>query len=548
MYLSTINNDLLLVHLVPLLNQREIRTLAMCNKSLAVILGPLRFRACSVRRAGGYFRMNLSRSTIKTIRELSLNGCPTEHDDVFQCRDLGDVQSAIIVSPIMPRQKATFSMWSRRLTRLREIAVQEGEVAISSLANLAAGSLHRVSNLRLDVSIPTGLETMLSIARNLQRIQFLPEQLPSQEGYIDYLRQVNELVALLHDGERLPALKIVHIAPCYISERQNKVPHQQMLQNIFAAALSHGGWQLACYIPSSESKVPYPAAWAWWWGTRGLGFTITLKEARQFVSACLERNIYPSMQRYVKGPIHIQIGGGTARTGTLPGTAIYGVWIHHGPTTDMTAALRLVTVDTKVLSICMHAYWGCVGSLIPDALPYANVEGLMFDGPLPEHDARMFRYSNNLCVSFIKGIDLSKWTRLVNLSLPALALQQGPVDGVPFTSLCGLHIGGYNMSIFEKLTTLKALSITQWVSCTECHLHPDVKFETGLTRIPPNVEYVAVSGRMGYRGEQIPEWMKLYAGELRNILRANRENVLVSCGRLYLERLSTDSHMLCAWR
>lgn len=547
MYLSTISSDLLLVHLVPLLNEREIRTLAMCNKSLAVILGPLRFRACSVRTAGGYFRMNLLRSTIKTIRELSLNGSPTEHDDVFQCRDLAGVESAIIVSPIMPRQIATFSMWSRRLTRLRESAVREGEVAISSLANLAAGSLHRVNNLRLDVSIPTRFETMLSIARNLRRIQFLPEQLPGQEGYIDYLRQINELVALLQDSERLPALKILHITPCYISERQNKGPHQQMLQNIFAAALSHGGWRLQCYIPSSEPNVPYPAAWAWWWGTHGLGFTITLKEARQFVAACLERDIYPSMERYVKGPIHIQTGGGTARMGTLPGTAIYGVWIHHGPTTDMTAALRLVTLDTKILSICMHSYWGCVGSLIPDALPYANVEGLLFDGPFPDHDARLFRYSNNLCVSFIKGIDLSKWTRLVNLTLPAFALQRGPVGGVPFISVCGMHIGGYDMHVLETLTTLKALSINQWFSCTECHLHPDVKFETGMTRIPPNVEYVAVSGRMGYHGEQIPEWMKFHAGELRRILQANRENVLVCCRRLYLERLSTDARMLCAW-
>lgn len=546
MYLSTISSDLLLVHVVPLLNEYDIRALALCNKSLAVILGPLRLRACSVRMAGGYFRMNLSRSTIRTIRELSLNGTPTEHDDVFQFRDLANVQSAIIVSPIMPRQRAAFSMWSRRLTNLREIAVEEGQVAVSSLANLTAGCLHRVNNLRLDVSIPRGLESMLSIARNLQRIQFLPEQWPGQDGYIDFLQQVNELAALLHDRELLPALKIVHIAPCYISEYQDKVPHQQTIRNILGAALSHGGWRLESYIPSSESKIPYPAAWAWWWGTRGLGFTITLKEGRQFVSECQHRNIYPSLERYVKGPIHIQTGGGTARMGTLPGTPIYGVWINHRPTTNITAALRLVTADTKILSICMNSYWGSVGSLIPDAFPYRNVEGLMFDGPSPARDATLFRYSNNLCVSFIKGIDLTGWTHLVNLSLPALALQREPVGGVPFISVCGFHIGGYDMDILAKLTTLKALAVTQWFWCTECHLHPDVTFETGLSRIPHWVEYVALSGRMGYYGEQIPEWMELYAGELKSILRANRESVLVSCGRLYLQRLSTDAHILFA--
>lgn len=269
---------------------------------------------------------------------------------------------------------------------------------------------------------------------------------------------------------------------------------------------------------------------------------MTLNEAHQFVSACQEKNVYPRLERYVNGPIHIQTEGRTECVETLPGTAIYGVWIDHGPTTDMSVALKLVTADTKILGISLKSYWGSVRSIVPDATPYGNVEGLTLDGPLPNHNATnhnatRFRYSNNHCISFINGIDLTHWTRLVNLSLPALALQHAPVDGIHFLSACVFHIGRYDMTVLERLTTLKALAITQWLSCTGCHIHPDVMFETGLARIPPNVEYISISGEIGYYEAEIPKWLDFHPAELRRILRINREDVLVCCGELYIVRL-----------
>lgn len=543
MQLSSLSTDILVLHISPLLSQSDIRSLAKCNRFLSAILGPLRFQQCRVHHFGGYFRMFLSRATIRTIRELLLNGSDTEHDDVFRCGDLNGVRFATILTPIRPRQRFVFGRWSRRLERLRDCA-QEGEEPISSLANLSIGSIQKVRSLKLDVSIPVGIDRMLDMARNLERIRFMPAPERDDTGYTNYLNQLNNLMALLHDNEQLPALKIVHVAPSYVSERHHKVPHQQMLLNVWAAALSHGGWRLQSHIPTSEFDMAYPAAWKWWWGTKGVGFTITLKEARQFVSLCHAQNIYPQLDRYVRGPIHIQTGGGTAKAGTLPGTAIHGVWIHHGRTTNVTAALRLVTEHTKVLALCLDSYWGSTGCLTPDAQPYERVEGLMFDGPVADHVAAPFRYCENLCVAFIKGIQLASWTGLVNLSLPAVALQHEPVNGVPLRAPCGLHLGGYNMEVIEGLTALKALSISQWLSCSECDLHPDASFENGLRRIPPNVEYVSISGSIGYHGEEIPQWIEQYARDLCSIVRANCRDVLVICDELYLQKLSTDPYIL----
>lgn len=537
MQLSTISTDLLLIHVVPLLNHSDIRALAQCNRSLTIILNPIRLQKCSVRKPAGYFRMHLSRPTVRTIREITLNGSSTEHDDVFQCRDLAGVRSAIIVTPILPRQRVVFGRWARRLHGLREDSVDEVDDPISSIGNLAAGCLQQVRNLRLNIALPERLDRMLSLARRLERIQLIPEQLESHDGYVRYLAQVTQLMCLLHDHQRLPSLKIVHIAPSFVSSLQEKIPHQEMLKKVWAAVFSHGGWQLVSSLPTAEISVPYPTAWGSWWATHGVGFTITLKEARQFVSACLNRNIQPRLHQYVKGPIHIQTGGGTPEIGTLPGTAIYGVWIHHGPTTNITAALRLITPDTKVLVICLRSYSGSVGSLIPDARPYQSVQGLMFDGPFPSHDLAQFRYADNLCVAFIKAFQLPSWACLVNLSLPAVALQRGLTDGLPCLSLCGLHIGGYDMTVLSTLPTLKALAITQWLSCTGCKIHPCLTLEHGFLRLPRTVEYITLSGRMGYRGEKVPPRVLLYSEELHARLLANGMDLLLNCDELVAVRL-----------
>lgn len=553
MAFATITTDIILVHLIPHLSDTDIRSFALCNHVLATILGPLRFKNCSVRRYHGSFSDNLSPSTIETIRHLSLNGLVSDHDEVFSHRDLSGVRpdlsgvvSATIVTMIQPSQRASFGIWARQLQSLREEDVCDGEDPDSSLSNIPAGWFDNLQELRLDVALPLGMENTLCFAQHLRRIQFLPTYPQNtEEEYMYYLGELNELLNLVSDTERVPALKILHIGPTNVSEAYQKVPHRQLMMNIWAAIHRHGGWKLECTLPETFLPMEYPDAWEWWWGRRAWDLTITVKEAKDFTYACEESNIYPRLADFVKGRIQVQTSGGSPAMTTLTNAniVIYGLWIHHGATTNITAALKLLSSDTRLLAICLRSFWGSVGSLIPDATPYKQVEGLLIDGPSPGHLRRSFPYETNYGVAFVKALAVTNWSRLLTLSLPAMALQKAPKDGVPYVSQCGLHVGGYDMEWLAEISTLKALFITHWFSCTDCNLAVDANFDTGLTHVPSSVEFISISGRMGYRGEVVPEWVKLYPAELRNIMARNRLDVLVSFRKLFLARIGTHPHI-----
>lgn len=553
MVFSIITTDILLVHIIPLLNDTEIRSFAQCNRDLATILGPLRFRNCSVRRYHGSFSDILSPSTIITIKHLSLNGLASDHDEVFSHHDasavrpdLSGVVSATIVTMLQPGQRASFANWARQLQSLREEDMCEGEDPDSSFSNLPAGWFENLQDLRLDVSLPVGMQNTLCFAQHLRRIQFLPTYPQSTEsGYMYYLGELNELLNLVSDTERVPSLKLLHVGPTTVTEAYQKAPHRQLMLNIWAAVHRHGGWKLECTLPESFLQhIDYPEAWEWWWGRKAWDLTITVKEAKDFTYACEESDIYPRLADFVKGRIQVQTAGGTPMLSTLTNAniVIYGVWIDHGATTNITAALKLVTRDTRLLAICLRSYWGSVGSLIPDATPYKYLEGLLIDGPPPGQLRRSFPYEKNYGVAFVKALAVTNWSRLLTLSLPAIALQKPPKHGVPYVSQCGLHVGGYEMKWLAEISTLRALFITHWFSCTECNLAADANFATGLTHVPSTVEFVSISGRMGYRGEQVPEWVKSYPAKLRDIMASNRLDVLVSFRKLFLARIGPDLH------
>lgn len=553
MAFATITTDIILVHILPHLTDTDIRSLAQCNHDLATILGPLRFKSCSVRRYHGCFSDNLSPSTIKTIRHLSLDGLASDHDEVFSQRDLSGVRpdlsgvvSATIVTMIEPNQRATFGIWARQLQSLREEDLCEGEDPESSLSNIPAGWFENLQELRLDVALPLGLENTLCFAKHLRRIQFLPTYPQSTaEEYMYYLGELNELLNLVSDTERVPALKVLHIGPTTVSETYQKAPHRQLMLNIWAAVHRHGGWKLECTLPETFLPMEYPHAWEWWWARRAWDLTITVKEAKDFTYACEENNIYPRLADFVKGRIQVQTAGGTPVMSALTNAniVIYGLWIHHGPTTDITAALKLVSSETRMLAICLRSYWGSVGCLIIDTTRYQELQGLLIDGPSPGHLRGSFPYETNYGVAFVKALAVTNWTRLLTLSLPAMALQKAPKEGVPYVSQCGLHVGGYDMEWLAEISTLKALFITQWFACTECNLAVDATFDIGLTHVPSSVEFVSISGRIGYRGEVVPEWVKSYPAELRDIMARNRFDVLVSFRKLFLTRIGTDDYI-----
>lgn len=538
--------DILLVHVVPLLDDTDIRSLAQCNHALAAILGPLRFRNSGVRRYRGSLFLWLSPYTLQTIRHLTLDGLVTDHDEVFACRDLSGVVSTNIVTMIQPSQRAAFGRWASQLEYLGEDDMSDGEDTASSLSGVPAGSFQNLRALRMDVSLPLGIGSSLLIARNLRRIQFNPiYPQETHDEYLQYLMELEELLRIVSDRDNVPALKLVHVGPTPVTHQHQKVPHRQLMQKIWTAVHNHGGWKLECSLPETFGATEYPHAWEWWWSKPAWDLTITVKELAEFATACERRNLFPRLADYVKGRIHVQTSGGTPQLKNLSdaNTVAYGVWVNHGPTTNITAALQLVTKDTRLLAICLQSYWGSVGALVPDSSPFQKVKSLLVDGPKPGHIARRFHYHENYGVAFIKGLDLKNWACLVNLSLSAIALQKGPENGVPHQSQCGLHIGSYDMQWLSELTTLKALTINNWFSCIDCCLADKANFQTGLTYVPANVEFVSIFGRLGYRGEVIPEWMKSYPALIRRILEQNRSDVLVSFRKMFLVRIGTDPHI-----
>lgn len=538
--------DILLVHIVPLLNGTEIRSLAQCSHALAAILGPLRFRESGVRRYGGSILDRLSTSTLQTIRHLSLDGLVMDHDKVFACADLSGVISANIMTMIQPGQRTAFGIWARQLESLVENDMADGEDPESSLSDVPSGSFENLHALRLDVSLPLQIESSLLIARNLHYIQFMPTYpQETEDEYLFYIRELEHLLRIVSDRNNVPGLKIIHVAPTAVTQQHQKIPHRQLMQSIWAAVHSHGGWKLQCSLPETFVRTEYPGAWEWWWSRRAWDLTITVKELAEFTAACERRNVFPRLADYVKGRIHVQTSGGTPQLSNLTNanTVVYCVRVHHGPTTDLTTALKLVTNDTRLLAICLRSYWGSIGALVPDAYPFKRVKSFSMEGPPPGHISQPFHYHENYGVAFIKGLALKSWARLVTLSLPAIAFQKEPENGVPYRSRCGLHLGSYDMKFLSEITTLKALSITNWISCVECCLTDEANFQTGLTHVPSNVEFVSIFGRLGYRGEIVPEWMKSYPACLRQILEQNRSDILVSFKNLFLVRIGKDPHI-----
>lgn len=542
MSLTTITTDILIMHIVPFLTDPEIRSLAQCNVALSQILGPLRFHHCSVRKYKGSFLSRLSLSTIKTIRHLDLDGLGTDHDDVFVCGDLSGVVSATIVTMIQPGQRASFGTWARQLETLREVDVADGEDIESSLSALPTGSFRMLQSLRLDVSLPLGMNNALSVARNLRRIQFLPtyQQIGEEEGYMYYLGELTDLLRLVSVSDTVPSLKLLHIAPPSVTRPYQKVPHRLLMQNIWTAGYNHGGWKIQCELPETFVQLEDPHSWEWWWGRQAWDLTVTVKEIGEFIAACDRRGVFPRLSDYVRGRINVQTSGGTAMLSTISNTIVYGVRVQHGPTTDMTAALNLVTSDTRILSIYLRSLWGSVGYPVPDATKYHHVEGLLMEGPVLGHRPQHFDYEKNYCIAFLKGLAVRSWRGLVNLSLPAVAFQKAPHDGIPYVSKCGRHIGGYDMEWLSELTNLKAFSITNWFSCAACELAADVAFDKGLAFVPRTVEFVSIGGRLGYLGV-VEEWMKTYPAHLRGILGRNRASVVVSFQKLSLVMIGTDA-------
>lgn len=272
-----------------------------------------------------------------------------------------------------------------------------------------------------------------------------------------------------------------------------------------------------CRDPIEDRAV----AWGRYWLNQEWNLFITIEGFQYFVRDCMKWGIYPRITDFINGRVDIQVTGGTVENGVLMDTEVYGLSIRHNETTDLSNALRVVTKDTRVIDVLMQTYWGGVSEIRPDSGPSKKVKGFAINGPGLGHIRRPYIYTDNHSAKHVHSLLLSEWSSLVNLSLPALAFQKATEGEVLGSTACGYHLGQFKMSWLAGIKSLKALTIKGWFSCIDCRLEPHVSFEYGMTFIPASVELLKITGHMMCIAET-PDWMKLFAGNLIQLLRKKR--------------------------
>lgn len=324
------SRDIILVHLVPLLGEKDIRSLAATCKALANVFSCIRHQTVDVRKNRGYFRRHLSRSTVRNISHLILNGTDTDNYDLFQCCDLRNMKRVTIVTRIADRHRFEFSQWAQQLTDITEERDHNDKTGppdgSSSLSNLPACTLTKMERLRLDISIPRGFQTLLNVATNLRHLEFIPTLKPmEEEDLIEYIDDFETLVLMLRDRESLPNLKLVHVIAAMSISKQERRICENMIALSFTAAYQHGGWKLVSGHPCRGFRRDMTAgAWEYYWNEMSWDFFMTIKAFRCFVYDCSRWGLYPRITDFVEGRVHIQAGQGGAKVGLME-TEVYGV-------------------------------------------------------------------------------------------------------------------------------------------------------------------------------------------------------------------------------
>lgn len=538
---SRFGSDILLVHLVPLLSEPTIRSLAGTNKALFELLGPFRFQKTAVYTSAGCILFSLTPSTLRTINHLVFNGTERHHDMIFGCPDLGAVVSATIIVRIAEHQRTAFGKWAERLIELTEEQNPwDDDETTSSFSDLPAGSIKNLHHLRLFISLPNQLGTLLSVAENLARIEYVPDFSEwAIEEYQQYSQDLKKLLVLLRDQKMLPSLRLVRVAPDQVIGPEGLPIRSDILKALWRAMFSHGGWKLLAQKPSTGQQVDFPAAWASWWTDRAWDFFITTEEFETFAIGCQRRKIYPRLDQFISGRVHIQIFDTSAQLGTLMQTVVYGVCIDHNARNDMTASLKVVTKDTRALSITLEEYSGPMCRNNPNSTPYHGVEALVIEGPNARPSQDRIPYLLNISAGLVKTMAVQEWRNIVNLSLPASAFEKVPVNG--FSSemdyaACQRHIGSYDLEWLASCQTLKAIQITAWAGCQSCALEEEVSLEGGLRHLPPSIAFVLIGGYIACPDPLRVFWKHAVYSAIMDGLRGKGAGLVVNLGRLRIGR------------
>lgn len=246
-----------------------------------------------------------------------------------------------MVTRIGDSQRAQFATWASRLTKLNDEG-QEDQVE-SGLSNLPAGALKSLEILLLDIGIPVGMDILLSMARNLRIIQYVPGFAEMDDDtFVAYNNDFRRMVKMCSNADVLPSLKLVHASLPQALDQGDEQRNEELVSAAWNAARRHGGWKIRVVQPLENRIRIYPRAWDAYWNDLSFDCFITLKGLGRFVNQCTQDEVYPRLDELIDGKIHLQVGTVLPDSAVLLDTVVYGLWANHNEKTDLPSCLHTI--------------------------------------------------------------------------------------------------------------------------------------------------------------------------------------------------------------
>lgn len=540
MHLTTLGSDVILNLIVPLLSEQDVFSLSVVDKATFGNVGHLRFKTTEVSKSQGNIVDFLQPATLDTIHDITLNGDDIANNVVFCSPYFKKVTSATLVTPLAAGQQWNFSHFVRRLSYLGDLGEGEGDIddeTITSLSRLPVGTFHHLQTLCLYLSIPRTLGHLLNGSPYLTKLVHLPNtDIEDVKSYQDYADTLKSLLELCSNKSVLPGLRHLHVQPGGGRKPMHRPIRAKLLEGIWRAAASHGGWKLISEKPDHVHVVQYPAAHELFWSDKQWEFTWRPSEFGNFKACCESLGIYPRADEFISGKINIFIDEDSPPLGALMRTHVDCLNIETNKNTNLHQLFQLMTIHTTAITIKLDKFWGAVNSTLHSPDTFTRVKAMRIRGPDSPESNPTRHHQFNIGAGLANSLFIRDWQNLVHLSLPVHTFQTlPPVDeGLPAGNFaeCGIHVGAYDLKWLASCVSLEAMQFTDWAACIRCELSDEVSFQNGLQYLPPSVVFVLVSGRYRCQGAASAHQRVIVEKSITDVLYAKKANVLVSLRRL----------------
>lgn len=543
MVLIKLGPNIILLHLLPLLSEEDIRALAAVETELFALLADVRFPICKVSNYVGFIMDFLQPSTLQTVKDLTLNGTDTENSIVFSSPNLYSVQSATLCGRIHRDQRAAFTRFVGQLRGLTEEQdIDDPDQLGSNLSFLPAGALSNVHVLRMELTIPFQIGSCLGFAKNLKTIQFLPSfysGTTDEDKLADYKHFAADLVYLVEnisDRNLLPSLRLVHAVLGMPAVTSHQPLRHSILESIWTAAAKHGDWRLFAGRTSTIPQNADPTAREDWWTEHATDLYLSVQEVELFTVWCERNNRFPRLDEFVAGRIHIHLPNESEAAGNFFPTKVYGITLSLESVPNLRNAVKIITADARSIDISLATYWGDVPTVQFSPRQFHCIEALRITGPAARTSETPRNSSHNLAAHILLTLSARTWDSLHALSIPATALQRTAPEenlGEPDYAACGIHIGGYDLGWLAGCRILESLHITEWCACHECELEDDIALVAGFQHLPRHVKFVCVTGYFICPANLVHAWCESVVCEINAVLHGRRADLLANTRELW---------------